>query len=138
MFGSCYFKTMGTPILEGREFADAGNQPGRKLVIIDKNLAAKAFPGRSAVGQRILARLITPKPEWFEVIGVAAHKRNTDLAVVGREQTYFTDAYVGNFANRWALRTEGDPAKYTAAVREVSKAGSVTTDYRAPADAGMG
>ena len=113
-----YFKTMGTPILEGREFADADNQPDRKLVIIDQSLAAKAFPGRSAVGQRILARLITPEPEWFEVIGVAMHERNTDLGVVGREQAYFTDAYVGNFANRWAMRTEGDPAKYAAAVRE--------------------
>ena len=113
-----YFQTMRTPILEGREFTDADNQPGRKLVIIDQNLAAKAFPGRSAVGQRILARLTTPQPEWFEVIGVAAHERNTDLGVVGREQTYFTDAYVGSFANRWALRTAGDPAGYAAAVRD--------------------
>ena len=113
-----YFKTMRTPILEGREFADADNQPNRKLVIIDQNLAAKAFPGRSALGQRILLRINTPQPEWFEIIGVAAHERNTDLGVVGREQTYFTDAVVGNFASRWALRTAGDPANYAAAVRE--------------------
>jgi putative ABC transport system permease protein len=113
-----YFKTMRTPILEGREFTDADNQPGRKLVIIDQNLAAKAFPGRSAVGQRILSRVTTPQPEWFEVIGVAAHERNTDLGIVGREQVYFPDAYAGTFANRWALRTAGDPAKYAAAVRE--------------------
>jgi len=38
--------------------------------------------------------------------------------VIGREQTYFTDGYVGGFANRWALRTAGDPAGYAAAVRE--------------------
>jgi predicted permease len=113
-----YFKTMRTPILEGREFAEADNQPGRKLIIIDQNLAAKAFPGRSAVGQRILARITTPAAESFEVIGVAAHVRNTDLAVLGREQIYFSDAYQGNFANRWALRTQGDPANYAAAVRE--------------------
>jgi putative ABC transport system permease protein len=113
-----YFKTMRTPILEGREFADADNQPNRKLVIIDQNLAAKAFPGRSAVGQQIWLRINTPEPQAFEIIGVAAHERNTDLGIVGREQTYFTDAYVGNFANRWALRTTGDPAKYAAAARE--------------------
>jgi predicted permease len=113
-----YFETMRTPLLEGREFADADNQPGQKLIIIDQKLAAKAFPGRSAVGQHILARLTTPQPESFEVIGVAAHERNTDLGVIGREQIYFTDAYTGNFANRWALRTEGDPANYAAAVRE--------------------
>jgi putative ABC transport system permease protein len=113
-----YFQTMRTPILEGREFSDADNQPGRKVVVIDQNLAAKAFPGRSAVGQQILARLNTAQPEWFEVVGVAAHARNTDLGVIGREQSYFTDAYAGNFANRWALRTSGDPAQYAAAARE--------------------
>ena len=113
-----YFHTMRTPILEGREFTDADNQPGRKLVIIDQNLAAKAFPGRSAVGQRILSRLITQQPEWFEIIGVAAHERNTDLGITGREQLYVTDGYIGNFANRWALRTTGDPARYAAPVRD--------------------
>jgi len=113
-----YFRTMRTPILEGREFTDADNQPGRKLVIIDQNLAAKAFPGRSAVGQRILSRVTTPQPEWFEVIGVAAHERNTDLGIIGREQVYFPDAYAGTFANRWALRTAGDPGQYAASVRE--------------------
>jgi putative ABC transport system permease protein len=113
-----YFKTMRTPLLEGREFTDADNQPGRKLIIIDQNLAAKAFPGRSAVGQRILSRVTTPQPEWFEVIGVAAHERNTDLGIIGREQVYFPDAYAGTFANRWTLRTQGDPARFAAAVRE--------------------
>jgi putative ABC transport system permease protein len=113
-----YFKAMRTPILAGREFTDADNQPGRKMVIIDENLAAKAFPGRPAVGEKILARVNTPQPDWFEVIGVAAHERNTDLGVIGREQIYFADAYVGSFANRWALRTQGDPGTYAAAVRE--------------------
>jgi predicted permease len=116
-----YFRTMKTPLLEGREFTDADNQPGRKLVIIDRNLAAKAFPGRSAVGQRILSRLITPQPEWFEVVGVAEHERNTDLGIVGREQLYFPDAYVGNFANFWALRTDGDPSRYSVLVRDAMR-----------------
>jgi putative ABC transport system permease protein len=113
-----YFRTMRTPILDGREFSDADNQAGRRLVVIDQNLAAKAFPGRSAVGQRILSRITTPEAEWFEVIGVAAHERNTDLGIVGREQIYFPDAYAGTFANRWALRTRSDPSHYAESVRQ--------------------
>ncbi len=114
-----YFRTMRTPILEGREFTEADNVPERRLAIIDQNLAAKAFPGRSAVGQRILTRLTTPQAEWVEIVGVAAHVRNTDLASAGREQIYFTDGFIGGGAvNRWVLRTTSDPAHYTAAVRE--------------------
>jgi putative ABC transport system permease protein len=114
-----YFHAMHTQILEGREFSEADNVPERRLAIIDQNLAAKAFPGRSAVGQRILTRLTTPQAEWVEIIGVAAHERNTDLGAAGREQIYFADGIIGNGAvNRWALRTAGDPAHYSAAVRE--------------------
>ncbi len=114
-----YFRTLRTPLLEGREFTEADNVPERKQAIVDQALAAKAFPGRSAVGQRILVRIATPAAEWVEVIGVATHQRDTDLAIAGREQVYVTDGYV-NFGavNRWALRTAGDPARYSTAVRE--------------------
>ena len=113
-----YFAAMRTPILEGREFTDADNVPGRLQVIVDQVLAAKAFPRQSAIGKRILARLTTPEPQWFEIIGVAAHQRQSSLADPGREQMYFTDAYINSgVANRWALRTAGDPAQLAGAVR---------------------
>ena len=114
-----YFQTMGTPIMDGREFTEANSAPDRKLVIIDQALAAKAFPGQSAVGKRILVRINSPQAEWVDVIGVAAHQRNTDLALPGREQVYVTDGFAGFGAvNRWALRTADNPAKFAAAVRE--------------------
>ncbi len=113
-----YFAAMHTPMLEGREFSEADNAPGRNQVIIDQVLAAKAFPRQTAVGKRILTRLITPEPQWMEVIGVAAHQRQSSLAEPGREQIYFPDGYLSfGAANRWALRTAGDPAQYAARVR---------------------
>jgi putative ABC transport system permease protein len=87
-------------------------------VVIDQMLAAKAFPGESAVGKRLLIRIRTPEPEWVEVIGVVAHQRDTSLAVPGREQIYFTDGFEGHGAvGFWAIHTAGDPAKYASAVR---------------------
>jgi predicted permease len=113
-----YFDTLRTPILAGRAFTSADNAPGRNGVIIDQLLAEKAFPGASAVGRRILVRIRTPEPEWVEVLGVAAHQRDTSLAKHGREQIYFTDGFLGHgVVSRWAIRTAGDPAKYAAAVR---------------------
>ncbi|MDR3701353.1 MAG: ABC transporter permease [Candidatus Sulfopaludibacter sp.] len=112
-----YFAAMRTPILEGREFADADNVPGRLYVMVDQVLAGKAFPHQSAVGKRILTRLITPEPQWVEIIGVTAHQRQSSLADPGREQIYFTDGFLGYGANRWALRTAGDPARYVGQVR---------------------
>jgi len=113
-----YFETLHTPLIAGRTFTDADNAPDRNGVIIDTMLAAKAFPGQSPIGKRLLIRIRTPEPEWVEVLGVVGHQRNTSLATPGREQIYFTDGFLGHgAAGFWALRTTGDPAKFAPAVR---------------------
>jgi putative ABC transport system permease protein len=115
-----YFETLRTPLLAGRVFTEADNAPERNVVVVDQFLAAKAFPGESAVGKRILIRARSPEPEWVEVIGVVGHQRNTSLAEPGREQIYFTDGFRSHgFASRWAVRVKGkgDPAQYAAMVR---------------------
>ena len=112
-----YFETLRTPILEGRTFNDADNDPSRNVVVVDQFLAEKAFPHQSAVGKRILIRVRTPEPEFVEIIGVVAHQRLTSLAEPGREQVFFTDGFLGFGAPKWALRTSGDPAPYAALVR---------------------
>ncbi|HXA63679.1 MAG TPA: ABC transporter permease [Bryobacteraceae bacterium] len=118
-----YFDTLRTPLLAGRTFTEADNIPERNLVVMDQVFAAKAFPGESAVGKRILIRLRTPEPEWVEIIGIVAHQRQTSIADPGREQIYFTDGFLrhGN-VGQWAIRTSGDPAKYAPLVRaEIAK-----------------
>jgi predicted permease len=123
-----YFEAMGTRLIAGRTFIQDDNTPDRNLLIVDQALAAKAFPNESAVGKRILFRVRTPEAQWGEIIGVVAHQRNTSLIEPGREQLYVTDGYVNHrAASWWALRTDGDPAGYASAVREVvRRAGSET------------
>jgi putative ABC transport system permease protein len=117
-----YFEAMRVPLLAGRTFTNQDNLPGRNVVMIDDLLAKKAFPGESAVGRRILVRVRTSEPEWVEVIGVVAHQRESSLAEIGREQVYFTDAFIGSGAvNVWAIRTGNDPGAYAGAVRSALK-----------------
>jgi putative ABC transport system permease protein len=113
-----YFETMRTPVLAGRTFNEDDNLPGRNYVIVDQMLANKAFPGQSAVGKRILTRIRTPEAEYVQIVGVIAHQREESLAVPGREQIYFTDAFIGSGnVGSWALRTGSDPADYENQVR---------------------
>jgi putative ABC transport system permease protein len=117
-----YFEAMRTPLLEGRTFTEDDNQPGRTYAVIDKMLADRAYPGQSSVGKRILIRIQTPEPVWVEIIGVVAHERGVSLSEPGREQVYFTDAYVGSGAtDHWALRFGSDPTKYADNVRAAIK-----------------
>jgi len=117
-----YFETMGTNLLGGRTFTDDDNQPGRTYAVVDKILAGRAYPGQSAIGKRILIRIQTPEPVWVEIIGVVAHERGVSLSEPGREQVYFTDAYVGSGAtDHWALRIGSDPSKYANDIRGAIK-----------------
>ena len=117
-----YFQVMRTPLIAGRTFTDADNQPGRNVVVIDEDLAKKAFPGGSAVGKQILIRIRTPQAEPVQVIGVVAHTRDESLSVPGREQVYFADAFVGSGAvANWAVRTSGSAASYGNEIRAAVK-----------------
>jgi predicted permease len=117
-----YFEAMGTPLIEGRTFTEADNIPGPKIMIIDDQLAAMAFPNQSAVGKRLLARVTTEQAELHEVIGVVRHQRHTSLAQPGEEAMFFTDGFGGfGRAGRWAVRTNGDPGQIAALVRETIK-----------------
>ncbi len=114
-----YFDTLRTPLLAGRTFTEADNAPNRNLVVVDQALAQKAYPNQNAVGKRILIRIRTPEPEWVEIIGVVAHQRDVSLAEPGREQIYFSDGFLGHGrANKWGIRTSGDPSRYAEQVRK--------------------
>jgi predicted permease len=120
-----YFETLGARLHAGRTFTDADNRAGVNRVLIDRALAARAFPGGSAVGRRLLVRIRTAEPEWVEVIGVVGHQRLSSLAAPGRVQIYFTDAFLGHGrATRWAIRTNGDPSRYREALQSVAAARS--------------
>ena len=112
-----YFDVMRTRTIEGRTFTEGDNRAERHEVVVDRVLAAKLFPGQSALGRTLLLRVRTPEPERFKVIGVVEHQRHASLARDGREALFLPEGYIGfGAANRWVVRTSGDPASLSAAV----------------------
>jgi len=114
-----YFEMMRTRVIEGRTLTEEDNRADGRRIVIDRVLAAKAFRGRSAVGQTLIARIRTPEPERFEIVGVVEHQRHATLARDGREAMFVAEGYGGahGSASRWALRTSGDPLQLADAVR---------------------
>lgn len=113
-----YFEAMGTRVIAGRGFTEADDHPQVMHVVIDELFAAKAFPGQNAVGKRFMARIRTNEPEWFEVIGVVEHQRHITPGLDSRETMYFAEGMRGPAsANRWVIRTSGDPSRLAPAVR---------------------
>jgi predicted permease len=118
-----YFETMRTRLIAGRLFTEADNLIDQrtdtpKQIIIDEDLATRAFHGETAIGKRLLLRITTPEPEWYEVIGVVGHQRHSSLSAPGPEAIFIPDGHFGHgFAGRWAVRAHGDPNLIASAVR---------------------
>jgi predicted permease len=69
-----YFKVSGGRILAGRAFTDADTGQSGRVSIISDSMARALFPDGDAIGQRI-RRTDTEKPEWSQVVGIAADTR---------------------------------------------------------------
>jgi len=113
-----YFEAMRGRLIAGRTFGPQDDVPTAKTIVIDDRVAAMAFPNESPIGKHLLARISTPEPETFEVIGVIAHQRHTTLVGDEKESIYFSNgAQQGNGAGAWIVRTDGDPARLEGPVR---------------------
>ena len=117
------YKTMGLPLLKGRDFTDGEGAGQTPVAVINETMARKLWPGKEAVGGRF--RLVETEPaEWFTVIGVAPDIRMYDM---DDETPDFSVAYVpyryGSFANIGVtIRAASDPAGLAAAVRGAIRA----------------
>ena len=77
---SAYFRSMGIPLLHGREFTESDNATALGVVIVSQSVARTLWPGRDPVGKRISME-DEPKPEdWLTVIGVVDDVKQQGLA----------------------------------------------------------
>lgn len=73
-----YFKTMGIPLLRGRDFTDADGPPPAPQVMIVSQAAARKFWGDGDPIGHTLRRTADPSTA-FTIVGVAGDVRNTAL-----------------------------------------------------------
>jgi putative ABC transport system permease protein len=103
-----YFRTMGIPVVLGREFAPS--DAGQPVVLINNALARRFFPGASPLGHRI-ARFGT-------IVGVVGDVRHNGPASEPGPQLYYPAASRPGRTMSIAVRTAGDPLTLAAVVRQ--------------------
>lgn len=112
-----YFKTMGIPLVAGRDFTDADDANHPVAVIINEHLAKLAWPKRNPIGQQI--KLFgTEVPA--EVVGVVKDVTFDNIGEDPKPYAFFCFAQEPNRAGFGTLhvRTERDAAGLVPSIRK--------------------
>lgn len=115
-----YFRTMGIPILQGRDFSAQDKSGSPVVAIVSRKLAERFWPGESAVGKRF---------EWpsvagdarppIEVVGVAADAKYRSLIADPQLLMYLPEFQNYGATENLVVRTAAEPA---AALPEIRRA----------------
>ena len=111
-----YFRTMGIPLLEGRDFDERDSERHPKVAIVSESTARRFWPAGGAVGKRIQ---LGGEDEWFRIVGVVKDVRwhEFDNEVVTALYTYLPCDQHPNVKLNVVLQTSVDPLEIATAVR---------------------
>jgi predicted permease len=76
-----YFRAAGIPLLQGREFAATDGPDAARVVILNRALAERLFPGQDPINRRIawtgdVLRFLPLSGDWRTVVGVVGDVRD--------------------------------------------------------------
>ena len=126
-----YFRTAGIPLLKGREFQSTDRTGTGLVVILNKTLADRLFPGQDAVGRRVawtgeVLKFIgdSHMGDWRTVVGVVGDTKDGGLDAERVPVLFAPFAQADVFGSSLTIETSGDPANLasaaTRAVRSVA------------------
>ena len=110
-----YFKTLGIPIVAGREFQRTDDENALPVVVINETMAAKYWPGKDPIGQRLKL-----KDRWLQIVGVAKNVNYDSKQEVPRSFFYVPVRQNFLVSNNLLIRTRETPGAIRSALaREV-------------------
>jgi putative ABC transport system permease protein len=114
-----YFRTLGIPVLAGRDFTDADHQDSAKVFVINETLARKFFGSLDVVGKRLATNVQSGKPLWGEIVGIVGNVRAQDPGAEPKPAVYAPFYQDDSPAGVYLLVRSGpDPFSIVAAIQE--------------------
>jgi len=102
-----YFRTMGLPLVHGRDFTDDDRLGAPGAVIVNEWLAQRVWPGADPIGKRMTLDDLDKNPEWLTVVGVARNAARGKWAATPDEEMYLP-----LLQSRLYLQREGGPFSF--------------------------
>jgi putative ABC transport system permease protein len=120
--GVGYFRTMGIPIIKGRDFDDRDKHGSTPVTIITEAFARQFFPNEDPLGKRIRPGISTYDDErsvMREIVGVVADVRNRSLDTAPKPAYYVPQTQVPFSQMVGVMKTNGEPRAMIPAVTKL-------------------
>jgi len=115
--GPQYFGTIGTPVLQGRDFELADRGGSRPVTIVNQSFARHYWPSESPIGKCIDIGM-TDTARCYTVVGVVADARYVQIEENDRPAFFIPITQMSGSRDRYILvRTAGDPSAAISTVR---------------------
>jgi predicted permease len=109
-----YFRTAGTPVIQGREFTEADSALAPKVAIVNDTFAKKIWPGQNPLGKIFRTKRDGPP---IQVVGVTRTGKYLFLYEGPQLYAYFPLAQHYSSTASLLVYTDGDPQQLLPAVR---------------------
>lgn len=114
-----WFEAIGARLVDGRILDRKDNLDSLAVVVVDRAMAARAWPGRTPIGQRLQVELMNGTRDWVKVVGVIENIRSDNPAVSSRETIYFPHLLQAGWGIMTVVvRAEKDPKALVPAIRK--------------------
>jgi predicted permease len=117
--GPGYFKTMGTPILQGREFSEQDQEKSESVAVVNEMFVRRIMPElqntAEAVGRRFSFHSATGP--FIRIVGVAKTGKYFNIAEEPRPFAWTPMSQDYNSSGILIARTKGSPEPFFASVR---------------------
>ena len=117
-----YFRAMGIPLLSGRDFERTDDSNSPPVVIVNRTMAQRYFPGGDAVGGRIHFGDFEPDTPWITIVGVVGDVKNNGLSVNDAPTIYQSFEQGPAVPICLFVRSSSNPEGLTAGLRDVVQA----------------
>jgi putative ABC transport system permease protein len=116
-----YFDAMRMTIRQGRPFTVADGPEATRVIVVNEAMARRVWPGRSAVGQRLVLDYLGGAYP-YEVIGVVSDTRFRGLKAAPRPEVFIPHAQNPYLDLSLVVRTSGDPGPMLRTVQQEIRA----------------
>jgi predicted permease len=113
-----YFRVLSTPLVRGRFFTPSDDEQAPRVVLVDEAFAQRFFGSADPIGQRVKPGRRESNNPWLTIVGLVGNIKTNGIDRPDEPHLYVPILQTPGYAMAVYVRTNGNPAGFTNALRQ--------------------